>query len=112
MADFSLAPDFVFTKKGTYDTIISQFENGVEQRRPRRTNTIREWTLQYRNRPASEVATIQTMFDSVKGAYNSFTWTNPLDSVDYNVRFKEDTLDVSAKAYNVYDVEFSLVEVL
>ena len=111
MADLSLKPDFTFVKKGNYKTIISEFENGVEQRRPRWGATLREWQLQFRNRSASDVSTIQTLFDTKLGAYASFTWTNPLDSVDYTVRFKEDSFEVFNTAYGIYDFQFALVEV-
>lgn len=111
MADFSLAPDFVFHKKTNWDTLVSRFENGVEQRRARWGTAVKEWKLEYKNRPASEVTTVQTLFDNSKGAYSSFTWTNPVDSQEYTVRFKEDSLDVQAKAYGVYDFAFELIEV-
>lgn len=112
MADLELAPDFAFAKKTNYDTIISEFENGIEQRRPRRTNKIREWNLQFRNRPASEVATIQTLFDANKGAYSSFTWLNPQDAATYTVRFKEDSFEHRNHAPGFYDFDFTLVEVI
>lgn len=112
MADFSLAPDYVFVKKTGYDTIVSEFENGAEQRRARRSGSIRSWRLSYRNKTTAELATVQTLFDAKKGALTSFTWTNPTDSVDYTVRFKEDSLEVAQKAYGVFDFDFELVEVI
>jgi len=112
MADFSLEPDFSVIKRSNYATIVSEYENGIEQRRPRRTNNIREWTLQFRNRPASEVATVQTLFDTNKGAYSFFTWLNPVDAVTYNVRFKDDVFEYRNHAYGFYDFDLTLVEVL
>lgn len=112
MADFELEPDFTVLKRTKYDTIVTQFESGVEQRRPRRAQKIREWVLQFRNRPASEVATVQTLFDSKQGAYESFTWLNPVDAVTYTVRFMEDSFEHRNHAFGFYDFDLTLVEVL
>jgi phage-related protein len=112
VADFTLAPDFVFEEKPQYNTLITNFENGVEQRRPTRSTAIREWTLQYRNRSSADMQTVLDLFNSKKGAYTAFDWTNPEDSVDYTVRFKEDSLTKTMKHYGIYDFQFVLVEVL
>lgn len=111
MADFTLAPDYTFTKETNYKTLVSQFESGVEQRRSKWTAPVRTWKLQYKNRDATDLGTIQTLFDAKLGAYQSFTWTNPVDSVDYTVRFKEDSLSVSCDYYGRYNIEFELIEV-
>ncbi len=111
MPDLSLKPDFTFVKRTRYETIISQFENGAEQRRSRWANPLREWVLQFRNRSASDLSTIQDLFDAQKGQYGAFDWLNPLDAVTYTVRFKEETFEVGNSAYGFYDFQFELIEV-
>lgn len=112
MADFTLAPDFQLETKPTYNTLITQYENGVEQRRATRSSPITEFRLSYRNRNSTDLATVMNLFASKKGALTSFVWTNPEDSVDYTVRFKEDSLTKVLKAYGLWDFDFTLVVVL
>lgn len=112
MADLEIKPDFAFQKRTVYDTIITEFENGVEQRRPRRAQSVRKWFLQFRNRPLSEITTIQNIFDACKGRFSTFTWLHPLDGQTYTVRFEDDTLDPINHLYGFYDLEFSVTEVL
>jgi phage-related protein len=109
MADFVLKPHYVFTKTSEYKTLVSNFENGVEQRRAKWATPLKTWKLQWRNIEATDVSTIQTLFDAKLGSYSSFTWTNPVDSVDYTVRFKDDSLKIDLTTYNRYAVELELI---
>jgi uncharacterized protein (TIGR02217 family) len=111
MADFSLSPDYALETSKEYKTLVSKFENGYEQRRQKWASVLREWKLVYKNRDATDLSTITTVFDNKKGAFTSFTWTNPLDSTDYTVRFKEDSLKYTCPYYGRYNIEFSLCEV-
>lgn len=54
-------------------------------RRPRRT-----FTFVYRDITAVDRATLQTFWDDNFGGSVAFNWTNPVDSVVYNVRFTKD----------------------
>lgn len=110
--DLILVPDYTFDLTPEYSTLISKFENGVEQRRSRRSRAIRKWKLSYKNRTDTDFNTIKTLFDQKYGAQGSLTWTNPDDSQTYTVRFDSDSLTFRRKAYNIYDFEFSIVEVL
>jgi phage-related protein len=118
MADLTLAPDYVLETMPQFKTLISQFENGVEQRRPQRSQWIREFKLTYKNRYYADMNTILTLFSSKQGAFQSFTWVNPEDGSTYTVRFKEDsfTRQLKAGASNtssaIYDFSFTLIEVL
>ena len=112
MADLEHKPDFAFPKRTKYVTFVSEFENGSEQRRSRRENALKEWTLRYRNQSQDVVDDIQDLFDTKKGSFATFSWLNPNDSVEYTVRFKEDVFEPTLIAYGLYDFEFSLVQVL
>jgi len=111
MSDFALAPDYTFETTKDYRTLITEFENGAEQRRQVWAAQRRSWKLRYKNRDATDLGTITTIFDSKKGMLTSFTWTNPVDSAEYTVRFKEDSLRYSNSVYGLYDIEFELIEV-
>lgn len=112
MANFSLKPDYTFEEAPQYKTLITEFENGVEQRRAKRASAITEYRLVYKNRSASDLSTITTLFNAQKGALTSFTWEHPVSAVEKTVRFKEDSLTYRNTVYGLYDIEFSLIEVL
>jgi phage-related protein len=112
MSDFSLASDFVLEEKIEFDTIISTYENGYEQRRAKRASGIREFKLQFRNRDISDFVTVRDFLITKLGALTSFTWTNPNDSVEYTVRYKDDSLNFENPSYHIYNFEFTLRQVL
>jgi len=111
-ADFTWAPDFPLEKTYGYSTLISQFENGVEQRRPTRSSSVSGWKLKGSNRPQSEHDIVTAFYEAQKGAFGAFTWLNPEDGVIYNVRFKDDTLMTSYKMFGLWDIEFNLILVI
>ena len=111
MADFTLNPDFTFDEASEFKTLISEAENGVEQRRPKWGSSRKRWQLQYRNRPAADLNTAKNFFISKLGPFAVFTWVNPNDSAQYNVRFADDSLQVTRHDGQLYDFQFSLLQV-
>jgi uncharacterized protein (TIGR02217 family) len=111
MADFELNPDFVFDQTPQYKTLVSNFENGAEQRRAKRSGAITEYKLVYKNRSQADLDTITTLFNAKKGALTSFTWTHPISGATVTVRFKEDSLTYSCSSYLIYDFEFTLISI-
>ena len=108
MDDFYLAPDYVFDETPQYNTAISQFENGVEQRRQKWASSLTKYRLVYKNRDSTDKDTILTLFNATKGALTSFTWTHPISAATKTVRFVEDSLTISNTVYGLYDIEFTL----
>lgn len=111
MAEFNWKPDFVFEETPKFQTIVSTFENGSEQRRARWGTARREWKLQFVNKTKTEFESIRNFFIAKKGALTAFTWENINDSVEYSVRFVEDSVNFKMKSTGVYDFEFSFIEV-
>lgn len=112
MSDFSTQPNSAMDEEPIFDTIISEFESGVEQRRSRRSSSLRRWRLIYTNRDSTTMETVRDFFLARLGAYDDFTWTNPNDDVEYTVRFEEDSLNIRRRRYNLWDFQFVLREVL
>lgn len=112
MAEFTEIPDFVIEEEPIFDTLISEHDLGIEQRRSRRNDSIRRWRLRFFNRTQTELDTIRDFFIAKKGAFSHFTWVNPNDNVEYYVRFEKDSLTFRYKQYNVYDVECIFLGVL
>lgn len=111
MSDFSTNPDTLLEENPKFKTLVSEFENGFEQRRAKWSSDLRTFKLVFTNRTDSEMETVRDFYLSKLGSYSSFTWTNPNDSVEYTVRFKEDSFNFIKKAYLVYDFSFEFVEV-
>jgi len=110
-SDITLKPDFVFVQEEEWNTLISRFENGTEQRRSMWSSSRKRWRLKYYNRIKSDFEAIQTVFNNSKGAYSSLTWDNPDDGSTYFVRFEKDNLEFEEKAFQIYDFEFTLLQV-
>lgn len=109
--DLTVAPDYVFEEEVKFNTAISKFENGTEQRRSLWSTPLRKFKLVFKNRNSTDLSTLTTLFTTKLGAYTSFLWTNPNDSTQYTVRFEDDSLPIKKKAYGIFDIEFNLVQV-
>lgn len=111
MADFTWDPDNRIGEDIKFKTLVSSFENGVEQRRNKWANPLRTFRLSFRSRDGVTYAAVRDFFITKKGSYSSFTWTNPADSVTYNVRFTDDGLNLIRVKYDVYDFDITFQEV-
>lgn len=108
----SRKPSFSFEETVEYKTLKSPTEDGYTITRPQWTKSKRGWHLTYNALEKTDYETIRTFFlDSTLGAALSFNWTNPVDDVVYVVRFKDDSLKATLKAFNIWSVEFDLEEV-
>lgn len=110
MADWSYDPDFKYRVKPNYNVLISEFENGYEQRRLKHANKIREYDLTFKTRDNTEMSAAITFFDNKNGAETSFTIE--LDGETVTVRFVPNTFWWRLIAYQVYDYGFRVREVL
>jgi uncharacterized protein (TIGR02217 family) len=110
--ELTLKPDYTFNESPQYETIISQFENGAEQRRAKRSSAVIEYKLVYKNRSQVDLDTILALFNAKKGALTSFTWTHPISGSTLTVRFKEDSFSYTNVSYRLYNFEFSLVTII
>ena len=92
-------------------TIKSRTEGGYKQTRPRFTRMPDGWNIAYKALPQADKNTLRTFEKTVKVGSEMFTWTNPINSVTYNVRFVK---PISYKLHltSIYwNVEFELEEV-
>ena len=109
--DFPITPDFPVIETVRCSTIVSDFENGVEQRRSKWSTPLREFDLTFKNRPQADYDALVAFFVAKLGSFSTFTFDNPNDGDTYTCRFKEDTFRASLKHYQIYDMEATLVEV-
>ena len=93
-----------------FNTLITQFESGREQRRSK-GEPRRRWKLQFRK--DQDVANeIWDFYLARRGSYEAFEWRNPLDNQTYTVRFAHDNLDRTVMWKMVYQFGIELVEVI
>lgn len=111
MATLSLNPDFVYEEEIRFRTLITEMENGVEQRRAKYSAPLRAFRLVYNNRDSSDYGVLKAFYIARLGPFESFTWNNLLDSTNYTVRFEEDSMLVKETSYDFYDITFRLIEV-
>jgi len=111
MSEFSYNCDFPVEETVMQKTVVSEFENGFEQRRQKWANPLRSFNLVFSCRTKTEMENVRNFFTTKKGALTSFTWTNPNDSVEYTVRFKEDSFKYQQISYRIYDFELELIQV-
>jgi phage-related protein len=112
MSEFTEIPDRALEESIEYDTMVTGFENGVEQRRLRSANGRRIFKLTFRNRTDSEIDSIRTFWTGKYGSLTSFTWTNPNDATEYTVRFMENTFKITRTGYDSFDCQLGLMQIV
>lgn len=105
-------PQYVFSYGPSYKTAISDFDSGKEQRRQKWTSPRHRFHLVYNAITKTQADLMVAEFDTNKGAYTSFSWTNPADTNSYTVRFVEDSLMQEFITSTVCRLEFDLIEVI
>lgn len=100
-----------------YDTEVVESMSGVQFRNAKRSAGRKTWKLSYWCKPGSTTpATAISVKNTVKGRAFGFKWTNPRDSVTYDVAFRKDDWTVKVVAGNnvsqsliTFDVELEQV---
>lgn len=110
MEVFSWQPSQVIEEEIRFKTLITPFESGKEQRRSKGVPR-RAWTMRF-SRLKAEGDAIWAFYVARKGAYEAFLWTNPIDNVQYTVRFLEDNLSRTDFYGLVYEFGLKIIEVV
>ncbi len=110
MSQFAWVPDFVLTESVEFKTLESPSENGTKQYRSAWPTGLQAWKLVFKKKTLTITQAILTFFNSMKGKATAFTWTNPLDSTEYTVRFKNDKLSFDFVSYQYCDFEIEIEE--
>ena len=92
MATFpSINPSYSVTEIPSFNTKIIGYGNQIEQRIAINSIANKIYRLQWNILTPAEKDTLYNFFVARLGSYDSFTWTNVIDSVSHTVRFKEDS---------------------
>lgn len=118
MSDFpTLSTPPVYPLKQSRDGdqfIKSKTEAGYVITRSRYSRARLKFNVSYQNISAADKALLETLIDEVDGEIGYFTWTHPITSVSYTVRFDK-TPEIEAVGHDgssyYYNTSFDLVEV-
>ena len=112
-SDFStFIRGFPYKVTVNFDVLKTEFENGVNQYRKKRSSSQREFELSFNVNSKAEMLSIRDYFVAREGTYDSFEFTEPLDEVTYTVRFKENSFVFERENIGSYNCQVTLVEVL
>lgn len=109
----SQPPNYPLVEEIEDTTIVSNFESGYIQTRPRFTRRRKSFTVRYENLSTSDKTSLETFRDvTVLGSSETFTWTHPLTSTVYTMRFEKDkTPKFTNSLIDYWDTEFTIREV-
>jgi hypothetical protein len=108
----SPVPTYSYTKQIGYKTLVSAFENGVEQRRNKWGQGKLTFTLTYAYLSTSDVTTLYNFYVSEKGSFTTFLFNDLSSTSAYTVRFVDDNLSLEQFAKNVSRTGLKMIQVL
>lgn len=108
MADFAYVPDFGWNSKPSFGVLRSKFENGVEQRRLKRTTKLRTFELVFNNRSAAEMTAVLSFFDSKYESLTAFSIS--INGVDVTGIIAQDTFVYDRTGPNQFNYSFRFEE--
>ena len=89
---------------------VTTFESGKEQRKYLNKKPT-EWTLSFKT-TYKEMMEIQSFYESCRGSFESFTWTDCYSGQNKRVRFSIDDLEISTQWQKNGTFTIKLTEVL
>jgi len=111
MIAFTSNPSYIYIEELTRRTKILSMEDGGEQRSsfgtPRRI-----FTLNFDKVTKVIKDSIVDFYDARQGRFEAFGWINPNDSITYDVKFLPNSLEVEEIDYQMYNIQFQLIEVV
>jgi hypothetical protein len=101
-----------YNKTVAFKTLISQFENGAEQRRKKWSQGKLTFTLIWNAITPTNMAILWNFYIARLGSYDAFTFVDPLTTSSYTVRFLDDSMSYEMFTYNLTRSGLKLIQVL
>ncbi|MFH2013826.1 MAG: hypothetical protein ABIJ17_02540 [Patescibacteria group bacterium] len=92
-------------------TLISDTDADYIRTRARNSRLPKTFGIHYRLMKDSDYQTLEAFFEARMGSSEAFTWTHPITSVNYTVRFLKDTFKSEKTAVGRWNINFTLEEV-
>lgn len=86
MSDFALSRESC-EERLDFAVAVSEFENGVEQRRLKHANSLIGFKIKSPVLTKTQMQAYRSFIVGKYGALTSFTFTSPYDDTEYDVRF-------------------------
>lgn len=102
-----------FTQDSAVDsTIRSEFADGTVLTRPRFTRMRKSFNVGYNFLTAADKVLLENLQASLKIGANTFYWTNPSDSTEYEVRLTSPMkFQVEPREFNFHNVRLNMAQV-
>ena len=101
----SINPSYSVVETPLFNTQVINYGNKIEQRIAMDSVVRKSFKLYWKSLTTAEKTTVYDFFVARLGAFEAFTWVNPIDSVSYNVRFKEDACNVEYFDYLLWQIQ-------
>jgi len=105
---FNFTRNYPFEEETQYNVSVQTAENWAEQRRLKSAQPRKIFTCTFYPLTKTEVDLIKAFYVARRGSYEQFKFDNPLDLLRYNVRFVDNSIKVSRRAFNTYEVTLML----
>lgn len=110
-SDFSIFQrGFPYKERTKFNILETQFENGVVQKRNKWNSNQKEFEITFTANTKAEILEIRDYFIAREASENTFTFTDPLESTEYTVRFKDDEFEITRENYGNYNCKVVLIE--
>ena len=111
MADFAPKINSI-AETYAYRTLITEFENGSEQRRLKASGAVQGFEITSTPMSRADYSTLRSLYDGKKGTLTSFTFISPIDGLQYTVRFagemKASATPGTTETYALIQVQYAL----
>ncbi len=112
-----MAADFVDFARGLpyseiteIKVLTSEYENGVVQKRKKWHTNKKSFKIVFKVNTLIEIQAIRDYFIATDGSVDTFTFTEPLSSTAYTVRFKDNSFEIERLHFGVYNSSVILEE--
>lgn len=99
-----------YLEETRFKILTSPMENGAVQKRNKWHTNQKVFTINFKANTKAEALEIRDYFISNEGSYDTFTFTEPLESTEYTVRFEKDSLKIERENFGTFNITINLIE--
>ena len=101
---------FPYKEITEFNILETEMESGVVQKRKKWSRSKKKFQIKFNVNTKTEILAIRDYFVARDGSYDTFTFTEPLSSTAYTVRFVEDSFELTRDNYGSYSASIELIE--
>lgn len=108
---FSFLPNFTYPLAVNMLTLVEEKEDGTEKRISKMPWGIRTFEAEFLAQTNAQKVQLEDFHNSKKGSNVTFTYNDPVEDINYTVRFEDSRLTFKKRADTLWDVTVKLREV-